>query len=238
LAAPFTSGTVVVADPAAYATTTCDTAHHDAVWVATLRSSATTFTFPIFVRALAGQPTELHLCFAATDPRLATLAFDLHGVFQGPVSGSSLWDGRFTPYDPETAAEVAGQQVSSLVTVELPQRVSLRVAYSRRTHTYRVTGAATQNGAGARGYVRLFRSVGGGPFTTNREIGGIAKLTESGRFAYTGRLSTTRAVRFRAHFIANPILGRNCGKDINGVPCANATTSGWEKDSNVATLRP
>jgi hypothetical protein len=238
LTAPFTTGSITVADPAAYTKSACDSAGHSAVWLATLKSSATTFVFPIFARALAGQPTELHWCFAKRDPKLATVSFDLYQVFNEPRSGSYVWDARSTPYDPDTGNAVVGNQVSSLATVRLPQVVALHVSYSHKTHTYRIAGQATEDGKPVRGVVRLFRSVNGGPFITNRTIGGIPKLTRTGSFSYSGRLSTKKSVRFRAHFIAAPPLRTNCGKDVNGVPCVSSSSASWEKDSNTVRAIP
>jgi hypothetical protein len=238
LTAPFTSGIVTVADPATYANNSCDSAAHSAIWLATLTSSTTTFKFPIFVRTLAHQSTELHWCFARTDPNLAWIAFDLLGVFRAPPSGSALWDARFSPLDPQTGAELAGDHVSSLVTVKLPQIIRLSLIYSRRTHVYRLTGSTTENGTGARGSTRLYRSIGDGPFVTTAAIGGTPRLSRTGRFLYSGRLTTKKRVRFRVHFAANPLISQRCGKDVNGVPCVNAATSDWEKDSGVASLTP
>src|SRR6266576_519593 len=59
--------------------------------------------------------------------------------------------------------------------VAVPEAVSLHVGYSKRTHTYRLIGTATEDGQGTRGVVRIFRIVGGGPFITSRAIGGCPR---------------------------------------------------------------
>ena len=238
LTAPFTSGTVLVADASEYANTNCDSAAHSAVWVASLRSSTTTLTFPIFVRAQAQQPTELHWCLPKDGPQLASVSFDLHGVLIAPARGRYVWDARFSPYDPKTGSVVSSEQASSLVTVRLPQRVALSVRYSHKTHVYRLRVHATADGEGARGEVRIFRSVDGGPFITTRATGGTPMLTTTGTFTFSGHLSTTKDVRLRAHFVANPPTNRNCGSDINGVPCVSSTGADWETDSNTVTIHP
>lgn len=133
----------------------CSASGHSAAWTATLTNSNGSFSFPIFVDALIGQPTELHWCLSKSAPQLNTLMFNLSGVSRARPTASPS-GGRFTPYDPATGNVIDGEQVSALTEVRLPQLVTLHASFSRRTQRYVVAGSVTENGKPVRARVLLF----------------------------------------------------------------------------------
>jgi hypothetical protein len=237
--APYSAGTITVAD-SSVRNQACDSSGRDAVWLATLKSSTNSVSFPIYVSHLDGnQPTELHWCLPKNTPQFTTLSFDLGGVFTEPRRGKPLWDGRFTPYSTTSDGIDEAHQISALAVVRLPQRVTMRA--SRLNHRYALTGLVTEAGIPAPGRVAILRSVGPSPFTgVFRSPQKTLVTTDShGRFSFSGRLSTRRTVRFEARAeVAHKVSSRDCGKDVNGVPCGNYTIAPWGKTSNIVSVRP
>ena len=222
LTAPYNNGTITVADPTVR-NQACDPSGRDAFWLATLKSSTNSFSFPIYVSHPGDhQPTELHWCLPRNAPQFNTLSFNLNGVFTEPLRGKPLWDGRFTPYS--TTGIDGAHQIFGLAVVRLPQQVTLRASYSN--HRYTLTGRVTEADIPARAHVAIWRSVGPSPFTT---VFGSPEKTlvtsdKHGRFTFTGRLSTSQTVRFKAQAqVAHKISSGSCGTDTNGVPCGNYT---------------
>jgi hypothetical protein len=239
LTAPSNSGTIAVADPTVR-NPACDSSGRDAFWLATLKSRTNSFSFPIYLGHIGGnQPTELHWCLPRNAPQFTTLSFNLNGVFTEPVRGKPLWDGRFTPYSTTTDEIDQAHQISALAVVRLPQRVALRASYSN--HRYTLTGQVTEADMPAPAHVAILRSVGRSPFTT---VFGSPRRTllttdSHGRFTFSGRLSTSQTVRFKAQAaVARKVSGGSCGKDTNGVPCGNYTVASWIKTSNIVSVRP
>jgi hypothetical protein len=239
LTAPYTSGTITVAD-STVRNEACDSSGRDTFWLATLKSSTSSFTFPIYVSHLGGnQPTELHWCLPKNAPPFNTISFNLNGVFTEPLRGKPLWDGRFTPYSTTADSIDQAHQISALAVVRLPQRVTLRASYSN--HRYTLTGQVTEADIPAPAHVAIWRSVGASPFTT---VFGSPEKTlvtadSHGRFTFSGRLSTSRTVRFKAQAqVAHTISSGNCRKDANGVPCGNYRIASWIKTSNTVSVRP
>jgi hypothetical protein len=239
LTAPYNSGTITVAD-STVRNPACDSSGRDAFWLATLKSSTNSFSFPIYVsHAGDKQPTELHWCLPRNAPPFTTLGFNLNGVFTEPLRGKPLWDGRFNPYSTTTDGIDGAQQISALALVRLPQRVTLRASYSN--HRYTLTGQVTEADIPAPAHIAISRSVGPSPFTTifRSPEKTVVTTDNHGRFTFSGRLSTSQTVRFKAQAqVAHTISSGSCGKDANGVPCGNYTIAPWVKTSNTVSIRP
>jgi hypothetical protein len=233
-AAPFT-GTVKVDDPNLPANA-CDVAGRDAIWTASLSNGKTSLSFAIYVRHPANQPTELHWCLPAGAPQLNTVAVAFTDVFSVPISGTLLWDARFTPYDRETGAVARGSRVSARALVRLPHVTVLHAGYSRGSHRYVLTGQVSEGGAPVDAEVELSVAVGSGSYLPIRHV--HVRSDRNGNFTYSGRLSARHPVHFLAHVTAGLRTKQGCPPDSGNVPCVHSTLAPWEKFSNIATVRP
>lgn len=231
-------GTIKVDDPSSPANA-CDPGSRDAVWTASLSDGKSSLSFQIYLRHPAHQPTELHWCLPESAPQLNTFDFAFTGIFRVPSHGHLLWDARFTPYDSSTGAIARGSRVSARALVRLPEVAVLHAGYSRKTHRYVLTGKVSEGGAPVGAEIQLSVAVGSGSFRPIRHAR-VRSDAVSGRFTYSGRSSARLPVHFRAH--ATPgnrdLSSQGCPPDSDNVPCARSTLASWEKDSNIATIRP
>jgi hypothetical protein len=211
-------------------------ADDDTAWNVNLANGTQSFAYQIYVRLHAGDVTLLRYCLPPAARVLDSIVYTISGAFTEPARGNYVWRGQFYPYTAagEVVDNAAGVGAAALV--RLPHIVALRASYSKHSHRYVLRGSVTERGVGLKhASVRLLI----GP--KSHALHPFARVTtdQRGSFSYSGKLSATHTVHFKAtaRAASRVISPPHCAA-LNGWPCLSETVSPWANDSPTIAIEP
>lgn len=209
-------------------------ADNDTAWNVSLSNGARSFNYQLYVRRHR-DVTLLWYCLPPDAGVLVSMTYTVTGVFSEPRRGNYAWRGQFYPYN--AAGEVVDNDagVGTAAVVRLPHLVTLKATSSKQTHRYFLHGSVKEGGVGV-AHASVLLLVG-----AKGALHPLARVTTSanGSFSYSGRLSATKSLQFRAaaHVGGRRITPAHCSA-INGWPCVSKTVSAWGKNSRIARGGP
>jgi hypothetical protein len=245
-------GDIVVDSPAKYTTdpaaTACaGAAPHAAVWLLQLKSGATTVPVAVFVDPTSGTEAalgvyKLQFCLPSTEVpgapfggRIVDLFVEFtRGVTNPNTSGAFLWREYETPYTAGTATpnDPATVEVRSIVL--LPQTLTLKGRYDRKTKSIVLTGTLTL--AGQR-YANIDVVIYGSTKPADRSFKrlGAVKTKKKGDFSFKRK---TKQTMYFGALVDEYFTGPRCETGPSSAPlgCIQENVS-LETFSNRATVK-
>lgn len=230
-------GPILVADPSAYATQTCDTGAHAAVWLAQLTVGGQAADVPIYVDPASSDILQtaytLRACFANPAGlgglRLKELQLELKNIRNPSAANAYLWHALVTPFGSD-GTPAAGSTIELQSLVPIPQTIALSTKYDAKRHVVVLSGAVNAAGRPRRGvHVRVVSSPDSG-FASTKSFG-VATTDKSGHFSLTHAL--TKTTYFDVYI--NQYYYDNCDQVVSSAPCTSETLSpppdAWAKVS-------
>jgi hypothetical protein len=237
------------ADPAALACT--GSATHAAVWMLQLASGATTLSVPVFVDVASGTDGglgvfKLQACFGAPDVpqsaggapgglRVGAVFLDLtRGVTNPATPDGYLWRAFVTPFTAGTTAQNTAGTVEVRSIVPLPQLLTLKGRYEKKTKSIVLSGALSLAGTKASGVdVAIYGSLKRAVTTFKRLV--AVKTKKQG--AYSHRRKAAKTMYFGS-LVDEYFTGARCESGASTAPagCIQENVS-IEVASNLVAVK-
>ena len=259
LALPLT-GTVAADTPASYtaqSTACARTPTSTAVWILNLSVAGQTLKLPVFVNPTTGAEQalgayKLSVCLTPWDipesaggapqgAQLLDVKFTVNGIFTTPTSGSLVkWETLYTPYNPGKGTANAAGTFEARAFVPLPIILGARASYAKKTHTWTLTGRATEGGLAVPSLtLQVARGLSAGKLTSR----GTVKTGATGTYTTLGKLVPRKTTYFQ---VSGSVAERDytatgCQSPLSSVApagCVKATLSPWSAKSVVVRVKP
>jgi hypothetical protein len=259
LALPLT-GTVATDAPASYtaqSTACARTPTSAAVWILNLSVAGQTLKVPVFVNPTTGAEQalgayKLSVCLTPWDipesaggapqgAQVLDVKFTVNGIFTTPTSGSLVkWETLYTPYNPGKGTANAAGTFEARAFVPLPIILGARVSYAKKTHTWTLTGRATEGGLAVPSLtLHVARGLSAGKLTPR----GTVKTGATGTYATRGKLVPRKTTYFQVSGSVDErdYTATGCQSPLSSVApagCVKATLSPWSAKSVVVRVKP
>jgi hypothetical protein len=254
------TGPVTADDPAKHTTDACSPGANMAVWVMNLSAAGQTLPIPIYVNKSTGGATafgayNLKICLPPWDVPVGTPGRSFQGaqlidakltlnkLVTAPTSaGLSVWEMFTTPYTPGKGTPNLAGTFESRAFVPLPISLGVKATYKKKTHTWTLSGKATEGGVPLASGTSL--TISRGTSATSLKRAGSTKVKAGGAWSLSGRLTGKKT----AYFQISASLGERDYTSTgcqNAAPptvapagCVSATLSAWSAKSAVVHVKP
>jgi hypothetical protein len=209
-------GTIVADSPTRYAADPASiacagAAPHSTVWLLQVAAGPTSITVPVFVDVASGVDGglgvfKLQFCLPPPDVpaspggvpsglRITDLFAEItRGVTNPPIPAEFLWRALVTPFVPGTATQNTAGTDEARSIVVLPQVLTLKGRYDRKTKSILLTGSMTLSGAKAGAGVDVY--VFGSTKPTLNTFKRLAQVKTKKGTVYTHRRKATKTMYF------------------------------------------
>ena len=252
------SGPVTTDDPAKHTTDPCSPGTNAAVWNMNLSVAGQTLVVPIYVNPTSG-PTaalgayNLKICLPPWDvppgtpgrsfdgAQVLDAKFTVNKIFTTPTGAGLLeWETLFTPYNPGKGTPNLAGTFEARAFVPVPVLLGVKATYTKKSHTWKLTGKATEGGLPVSGLaVKISRG------TSAKSLGKKTSATTSasGAFSASGKLTPRKTTYFQASASVGERDYTSTGCQSPLTPfapagCASATLSPWSATSVVVRVKP
>src|SRR4051812_26238662 len=216
------SGPVAVAPEGTLA---CDGLPHTAVW--TVQLAAAGAVQATVVVAADAAPAALLVCLAGTGVDRLTLQLAATTLVPPLKAARPVWEALFTAPD--------GMDRSSVATLVIPAKVTLKGVYQRFKHQISVSGAVLEADGTAPAGRRVVVSIGSKP-TTLTTIGATRTHADGSWRGVVTNVRRTLYVRAQAVFPEEDTTATACAPPTLTAPCVSATTAGYSVTSGTAKI--
>ena len=254
------SGTVTTADPAAHATDACSPGVNFAVWIMNLSAAGQTLPIPIYVNKTTGAAQalgayNLKICLPPWDvpagtpgrsfegAQLLDAKLTLNKLVTAPTSaGLSVWEMFTTPYTPGKGTPNLAGTFESRAIVPLPVALGIKATLKKKTHTWTISGKATEGGVALPAGTSL--TVSRGSSATSLKRTGTATVKSGGAWSMSGRLTGKKPAYFQISASVGERDDTAAGCQNAAPPtvapagCVSATLSPWSAKSAVVHVKP
>jgi hypothetical protein len=227
------------------------------VWILNLSVAGQTLKLPVFVNPTTGAEQalgayKLSVCLTPWDipesaggapqgAQLLDVKFTVNGIFTTPTSGSLVkWETLYTPYNPGKGTANAAGTFEARAFVPLPIILGARASYAKKTHTWTLTGRATEGGLAVPSLtLQVARGLSAGKLTSR----GTVKTGATGTYTTRGKLVPRKTTYFQ---VSGSVAERDytatgCQSPLSSVApagCVKATLSPWSAKSVVVRVKP
>ncbi|HEX6788450.1 MAG TPA: hypothetical protein VF091_04340 [Gaiellaceae bacterium] len=254
------SGPVTADDPAKHTTDACSPGSNLAVWVMNLSAAGQTLPIPIYINKTTGGATafgayNLKICLPPWDVPVGTpgRSFDgaqlldakltVNKLVTAPTSaGLSVWEMFTTPYTPGKGTPNLAGTFESRALVPLPITLGIKATFKKSTHTWTLSGKASEGGVALPAGTSL--TVSRGSSATSLKRAGTAKVKTGGAWSMSGKLTGKKP----AYFQISAALGERddtstgcqspAPATVAPAGCVSATLSAWSAKSAVVHVKP
>jgi len=252
------SGPVTTDDPAKHTTDQCSPGSNAAVWNMNLSVAGQTLVVPIYVNPTAG-PTaalgayNLKICLPQWDvpagtpgrsfegAQLLDAKFTVNKIFTTPTGAGLLkWETLFTPYNAHQLTPNLAATFEARAFVPVPILLGVKATYTKKSHTWKLTGKATEGGLPVSG---LAVKIARGTSTKSLSKKSSATTSASGAFSASGKLTPKKTTYFQvsASVGERDYTSTGCQSPLTPFApagCVSATLSPWSAKSVVVRVKP
>jgi hypothetical protein len=217
------SGALVVA-PAG--TPACDGVAHAAVWTAALTDG--TQTVATLILAADSTPAQLLVCLAGTQLASVKLLLTRAALAPPAKAEQARWEALFSL--------TGGEPVTSVATLGLPVKLTLRGAYDRRKHQIALSGILLEAGAAPPARRRIVVLTG----KTQARLSPIGATGTRPDGSWRGTITNARATLYvQAQAIVSDAdtTGSGCTSLVFAAPCVSATAAGYTVTTAIARIQ-